>query len=189
MFRDLPEDEDEPERFDERYEGEFAEQDVWRSDREIVGDEIAVLDRLLAVSVKRDRKLDELLRLLERVEQESPRGNEEKVLVFTEYRETQRYLVRELERKYGQGAVVVIHGDMKLERQSETEQDLERVWQPFAQGGALEAPTTKSGTADGATTSADRVPDAHPAFGAARRALGRKSRRLGLGRRCRVSRP
>jgi superfamily II DNA/RNA helicase len=95
------------------------------------------------VDVRRDRKLDELLRLIDHVARESGRGDEEKVLLFTEYRETQRYLVRELERRYGAGSVVVIHGDMKLERQGEAEQELERLWKPFARDGALEAPTTK----------------------------------------------
>jgi superfamily II DNA or RNA helicase len=143
VLDNLPDEEDEPERFDERFEGEFAERQIGRSDREVVGDEIGVLERLLAVDVRRDRKLDELLRLIDHVARESGRGDEEKVLVFTEYRETQRYLVRELERRYGAGSVVVIHGDMKLERQGEAEQDLERLWKPFAGGGALEAPTTK----------------------------------------------
>jgi SNF2 family DNA or RNA helicase len=117
----LAEEEDEPECFDERYEGEFAERCVLRSDRQIVQDEIAVLNRLLAVNLKRDRKLDELLRLIDQVERESPRGAQEKMLLFTEYRQTQRYLVGELEAKYGPGSVVVIHGDMKLERHGEAE--------------------------------------------------------------------
>jgi superfamily II DNA or RNA helicase len=143
VLDDLPDEEDEPERYDERFEGEHDERNVLRSDREIVGDEIAVLEKLLAVGVKRDRKLDELLRLVEQVAKESPRGDEEKVLIFTEYRETQRRLVSELEAKYGRGSVVVIHGDMKLERPGEAEADLERVWAPFAADGAQEAPTTK----------------------------------------------
>jgi SNF2 family DNA or RNA helicase len=141
VLHDLPEEEDEPERYDERYEGEFEERNVFRSDREIVADEIAVLEKLLAAPVKRDRKLDELLGLVGQVAQES--GPEEKVLIFTEYRETQRRLVAELEDKYGRGSVVVIHGDMKLDRPGEAEAELERVWAPFAAEGALEAPTTK----------------------------------------------
>src|SRR6202043_169628 len=39
--------------------------------------------------------------------------------------------------------VVVIHGGMKLERQGESEQDVQALWAPFAKGGALETPTTK----------------------------------------------
>ena len=44
------------------------------------------------------------------------------MLIFTEYRRTQRYLVGELERKYGKGTVVVIHGGMKLERREEADE-------------------------------------------------------------------
>jgi ERCC4-related helicase len=143
QLRDLPEEEDEPERFDERFQGEFEELHALRSDRQIVADELAVLERLLKSRVKRDRKLDELVGLIDHVAHESARGPEEKVLIFTEYRQTQRYLVGELEGRYGKGSVVVIHGDMKLERQGEAEQDLDSVWRPFAAAGALEAPTTK----------------------------------------------
>jgi ERCC4-related helicase len=143
LLPDLPEEEDEPERFDERFEGEFEEQQALRSDRQFVQDEIDLLERLLKRAVTRDRKLDELVRLVDHIAKESPRGREEKVLLFTEYRETQRHLVRELEERYGKGSVVVIHGDMKLERQGEGEQDLEMIWKPFAKDGALEAPTTK----------------------------------------------
>ncbi|MFZ0748462.1 MAG: helicase-related protein, partial [Pyrinomonadaceae bacterium] len=66
----------------------------------------------------------------------------EKVLIFTEYRQTQHHLVSELEQKYGKGSVVVIHGGMKLER-VEDRQDIDAVWAPFANEGALVAPSTK----------------------------------------------
>jgi ERCC4-related helicase len=140
----MPEREDEDDEFfDERYEGEQEEQHVSYDDREILEGEIETLEALLAIKVKRDRKLDELLPLIAHVERESPRGAEEKVLIFTEYRETQCYLVRELEERYGKGSVVVIHGGMKLERRGEAEQDIEALWTPFAQEGALVAPSTK----------------------------------------------
>ncbi len=64
-------------------------------------------------------------------------------MIFTEYRETQQYLVRELEGKYGKGSTVVIHGGMKLDRREEAEQDIESIWAPFAAQGATLAPTTK----------------------------------------------
>lgn len=87
--------------------------------------------------------MDELLKLVEQIASEAPRGLEEKVLIFTEYRETQQYIVKELEREYGKGCVVVIHGGMKLERREESSQDVETIWQPFAEQGAKLAPTTK----------------------------------------------
>jgi SNF2 family DNA or RNA helicase len=137
------EEEPEPEFFDERYEGEHEEEKVLLDDQEILEEEIQSLETLLAMKVKRDKKLEETLRLIDYIAQESPKGDKEKVLIFTEYRETQRYLVAELEKKYGKGSVVVIHGSLKLERTEENEQEIERLWMPFAQDGALEAPTTK----------------------------------------------
>ena len=67
----LPPDEGEPEDVDERYEGEVEERDALRGDREMVEGEIAVLERLLARGVKRDRKLDELVRLIDHIGAES----------------------------------------------------------------------------------------------------------------------
>ena len=140
----LPAHEDEElSHYDERYEGEHDEEAVFRDDEEILEGEIDAIESLLTMVVKRDRKLDELLRLTEHIAIESPRQTEEKVLIFTEYRETQRHIVKELQAKYGKGSVVVIHGDMKLERREEAETDVEGIWSPFAKDGALVAPTTK----------------------------------------------
>ena len=145
-LEDLPEREpDEDLFFDERYEGEQEEQDVLLDDRQIREDEIEILQRLLDLPVKEDKKQTKLLELVDQIEAESARGAEEKVLIFTEYRETQNHLVRQLEEKYGKGSVVVIHGGMKLER-IEDRQDIETIWAPFATDGALVAPTTKRTT-------------------------------------------
>ena len=135
--------EHEPPLLDERYEGENEEQAVLKDDTAILKDEIERVETLLGMNAKRDKKLDELLRLTDHIAKESPRAREEKVLIFTEYRETQRYIVRELEAKYGKGSVVVIHGDMKLERREEADMEDEAVWRPFAKDGALVAPSTK----------------------------------------------
>jgi ERCC4-related helicase len=81
--------------------------------------------------------------LVDRIAEESPRGESEKVLIFTEYRRTQEHLVRELERRHGRGCCVVIHGGMKLERQYETQESIDSVWAPFKKAGAIETPTTK----------------------------------------------
>jgi len=134
---------EEEESFDERYLGEYEEVLALRDDSEIIQDEIDTLNELVSMQVKRDKKLEELLRLIEHISNESPRKQEEKVLIFTEYRKTQEYLVRELESKYGKGSVVVIHGGMKLERKEESNQDIEVAWEPFKREGALVAPTTK----------------------------------------------
>ncbi|HEV2708055.1 MAG TPA: helicase-related protein [Pyrinomonadaceae bacterium] len=140
----LPAKRDEEESFfDERYEGEQDEQDALLDDRELMEDEIRRLETLLSLKVKRDKKLDELLSLVDHIEQESPRGTEEKILIFTEYRETQRHLVRVLEERYGKGSVVVIHGGIKLDRREEAEMEIDAIWSPFARDGAIGTPTTK----------------------------------------------
>ncbi len=129
---------------DERFQGEQEEESpCLLTEAEVIEHETKTLDELLSMRVKRDKKMDELLKLVEQIGREAPRGLEEKVLIFTEYRETQKYIVGELERKYGKGCAVVIHGGMKLERREESGQDIEAVWQPFAAQGALSAPTTK----------------------------------------------
>src|SRR5207249_4773899 len=63
--------------------------------------------------------------------------------IFTEYRRTQAHLVAELDKRYGRGCCVVIHGGMKLERQQETQESIDAIWAPFHKDGALVAPTTK----------------------------------------------
>jgi ERCC4-related helicase len=142
----LPERDPEEEGFfDERYEGEQEEQNVLLDDNQIREDEIEKLEQLLNLPVKEDKKLTKLLELVDQIETESARGAEEKVLIFTEYRETQNHLVRQLEEKHGKGSVVVIHGGMKLER-IEDRQDIETIWAPFARDGALGTATTKRTT-------------------------------------------
>ncbi|HJP92339.1 MAG TPA: helicase-related protein [Pyrinomonadaceae bacterium] len=129
--------------YDERFEGEREEQDVLIDDRKIREDEIEIIEGLLDLSVTEDKKLTKLLELIDHIATESSRGTEEKVLIFTEYRETQNYLVSQLEEKYGKGSAVVIHGGMKLERGEEYRLDKEIIWEPFAREGALVAATTK----------------------------------------------
>jgi superfamily II DNA or RNA helicase len=103
---------------DERFEGETEEQAPWRlkTELEFVRDELKELERLIAMPVKQDRKLVELKQLIKQVFSESEKGETEKVLIFTEYRRTQDYLVEELEKDFGKGVVVTINGDMKLDQ-------------------------------------------------------------------------
>lgn len=134
---------DEEDGYDERYEGEHDVNEALKGDQQIIQGEIDILGKLIGLSVSRDRKLDELLGLVDHISHESARRDEERVLIFTEYRETQRHLVEQLEKKYGKGSVVVIHGGMKLERLEEDEQDIDSIWAPFAKSGAIGTPTTK----------------------------------------------
>jgi superfamily II DNA or RNA helicase len=107
----LPPEEEEEDR-DARYEGEQEEQAALKSDREVLQGEISVLKNLLAMPVKREKKIDRLRDLLKQIDQENP-GT--RVLFFTEYRRTQEFLRAQLEEWYGNGTVVLINGDMKLE--------------------------------------------------------------------------
>lgn len=107
----LPPDEEEEDR-DQRYLGEQEEREAFKSDRELLRDEIKVLKKLLAMDVSREKKIDRLKELLRQVDSENP-GT--KVLIFTEYRRTQEFLKERLEQWYGSGTVVLINGDMKLE--------------------------------------------------------------------------
>ncbi len=106
------------EQIDERFEGEFEEKAAWRlkTELEFVKDELKELERLISMPVKQDRKLVELKELVGRVFSESDRGDKEKILVFTEYRKTQDHLVEQLEKTFGEGSVVIINGDMKLDQ-------------------------------------------------------------------------
>lgn len=128
---------------DERFEGEYEESEALKHELDIMQFEVDTLEKLVELNVKHDHKLDELLKLVEIISDESPKREKEKILIFTEYRETQRYLVNELEKKYGKGSAVVIHGDMKLERKEENTQDIEFIWRPFVKEGAINTPTTK----------------------------------------------
>jgi ERCC4-related helicase len=137
--------EEEDFNYDERFEGETQEASAARDDQRLTEEEVRSLDDLLSMVVHRDHKLDALLELIQHIDRESPRGAEEKVLIFTEYRETQRYLVAELESLYGRGSVVVIHGGMKLETDGDAERPVDVLLQPILGSGALAAPGTKRG--------------------------------------------
>jgi superfamily II DNA or RNA helicase len=104
--------EEEEEDFDARYQGEQEERAALQSDREVLQGEISVLKNLLEMPIRREKKIDRLRELLKQIDQENP-GT--RVLFFTEYRRTQEFLKQQLEEWYGNGTVVLINGDMKLE--------------------------------------------------------------------------
>lgn len=104
--------EEEEEDADERYQGELDEKAILKDSRQILRDEIKVLKKLLAIPVKRERKIDRLHDLLKQIDKETPGA---KVLIFTEYRRSQEFLKEQLETWYGRDSVVLINGDMKLE--------------------------------------------------------------------------
>ena len=61
-------------------------------------DEIEVLKNLLAMQVRREKKIDQPADLLKQIDKETPGA---KVLIFTEYRRTQEFLKERLEKWYG----------------------------------------------------------------------------------------
>jgi len=128
---------------DSRYEGENEEKEIEKSQQFIIENEIQEIDRLLNMSVKKDKKIDVLFRLIKRIHKEAQRGEKEKVLIFTEYRKTQEYIINFLEKKYGNGSTIVIHGSMKLENILDERADIDILWQEVKEKGAMAASTAK----------------------------------------------
>ncbi len=107
---------------DERFEGEWDERQApVRESRGLLADEIAWLDRLMAMAVPRERKVEKLRELVARIHAESSRGRNEKVLIFTEFRKTQEFIVERLQREHGPGCVTVIHGGLDLDGKREAQ--------------------------------------------------------------------
>lgn len=110
---------------DERFSGEQEELSETPDDEFFEG-EIKMLRRLLN-SASEARTEDWKLRsfLNDLVPQiESQRSNE-KVLIFTEYRATQEYIRHFLERHYGQGSVLLIHGSQDYREREQAIRDFE----------------------------------------------------------------
>lgn len=128
---------------DNRYEGELEEKNIDSNQQAIIDDEVNKLDKLLKINVKQDKKIDELFKLINWIDKESPKKEHEKVLIFTEYRKTQEHIVTHLENKYGKGAVAVIHGDMKLENKTDEHEDIGILRANYIKNGAMVAATAK----------------------------------------------
>jgi hypothetical protein len=106
---------------DERFVGEREELQLFAvSEKEFFDGELRMLGELLRAAghvLENDRKLAGFVgNLVEKVELQE-RG--QKLLIFTEYRATQAYLVRNLEERYGQRSVVMINGGMTYAEREE----------------------------------------------------------------------
>jgi len=128
---------------DERFEGENEEKELGKNQQFIIENEIQEIDRLLQIPVKKDKKIDVLFQLIKRINKEAPRKEKEKILIFTEYRKTQEYIVNALERTYGKGSTIVIHGGMKLENVLDEKSDIKFLWNRLQEEGAMKASTAK----------------------------------------------
>lgn len=86
--------------------GEEAEEVVY-ADTEIPGEAARVRDLIHLVPEGTDRKFDTLIRAIEALRRDNP---QEKVIVFTQYRETLEYLREELAKVYGAQGIVAVKG-------------------------------------------------------------------------------
>lgn len=96
---------------DERYQGEQEELAVDQSARQFFQGEIEALDNLInqaKAMLQDDRKLDGFKEHLLGLVRNAREG--EKVVIFTEYRATQKYLQEALEGRFGESTVELIHG-------------------------------------------------------------------------------
>jgi len=144
LLKPLQKQENETDEFqDMRFQGENEAREIERNQQFIIENEIQMIERLLKMPVKNDKKMHELLRLIKQIDKEAPRKEKEKILIFTEYRKTQEYIVNELEKKYGKGSVVVIHGGMKLENILDEKEDINILWGELREKGAMQACTAK----------------------------------------------
>ena len=125
--RRLKDYEEDPDSLDDRERLELEhkmETLVPKLEKKLIEKEIGQLEALtkLAATVEVDSKKDELLRFLAGILSQDP---SEKVLVFTEYRDTLEYLQREISQsdffKEGGGKTCVIHGGMDQDERDEAQ--------------------------------------------------------------------
>jgi len=96
---------------DERFAGEIEE-----NSRDFYTDEFALIElelilELLEMEVPEDGKIEELFNVIDAVSKDDPA---KKVLIFTEYRGTQDFLVEQLAARYGADCTTIIRGGMPL---------------------------------------------------------------------------
>lgn len=102
---------------DERYEGEWEESQVTTSREEFFDGETGRLEMLIeecGVATEDDDKMSAFLEKV--VAPILQRNASERILIFTEYRGTQDYIVRELGRCYGADKVHIVNGSMDVEQ-------------------------------------------------------------------------
>ena len=97
--------------YDARHEGEFEALKAGQVRQVFIEKEVEMLEELLAMDVPGDAKQNELRKVIESVSKDFP---DQPVLIFTEYLETQDFLVELLERAYGEGCTARIRGGMSM---------------------------------------------------------------------------
>jgi superfamily II DNA or RNA helicase len=102
---------DEPVVDDERFSGEMELSEALKSTDAFTEDEWDMIQRLLSTEVTEDSKAPELWNVIDSMSKDEP---EKKILIFTEYRQTQGYLMEQLAKRYGDGCTTIIRGGMGL---------------------------------------------------------------------------
>jgi hypothetical protein len=97
--------------YDARHQGEYETRQAAHIRETFIGAEVEMLENLLLMDVPEDAKKSELIKIIDSVSKETPN---QLVLIFTEYLETQVFLVKLLENVYGDGCTVIIRGGMSL---------------------------------------------------------------------------
>jgi superfamily II DNA or RNA helicase len=112
---------------DERFEGEWEERRIGFSDpKEFFSGEIEQLERLIgncSLVAEDDHKIQAFMdKVIHQILQRNP---DEHVLIFSEYRGTQDYIVDVLARRFGSDAVHVVNGSMGVEERLDAIQAFE----------------------------------------------------------------
>ncbi|MEM1542626.1 MAG: helicase-related protein [Ignisphaera sp.] len=115
-YEENPEDVDE--RDLERIRKKYEAMSIFFGDKGSLKREIEQVDHLLklAHSIKVDTKASSLIRFIKELHEKDP---DEKVLVFTEYRDTMEYLKDLLEKSGYEKSIAYIHGSMSVEEREE----------------------------------------------------------------------
>lgn len=110
--------------YDARHQGEADVREAEKVVDPFVESEVQMLEELIELDVTEDAKAGELLKVIDAVSRDDP---DQKVLIFTEYIQTQEFIRELLERKYGARSTVLIRG------QGMTLQDKKRSQEAFRQ--------------------------------------------------------
>ena len=97
--------------YDARHEGEFEVHKVAQERQTFIDTEVKMLENLLEMDVPGDAKQNELSEVIESVSKEDL---DQPILVFTEYLATQDFIVKLLEKAYGEGCTKIIRGGMSM---------------------------------------------------------------------------
>lgn len=106
---------------DERYFGEYEEMAVEHVENEFFEGEIRMIEELLYVCERilaEDSKLKAFLEKVIPAVGANPAN--EKILIFTEYRATQNYIMNALQQRFGHNSVVLINGGMSYQEREES---------------------------------------------------------------------